>query len=81
MIVPKKPRKPTGLPILNGTVHIAGDAETVTVSGVQIPVIGYANCTGHPLPGDAENTKRIRAHLSTLSDEGRNLRATPEAES
>ena len=41
-------------------VTAADGREVVKVGGLEIPVIGYVNCTGHPLSGDAENAAGIR---------------------
>jgi hypothetical protein len=46
-----------------GRVKTKDGREAVTIGKLEIPVIGYVNCTGHPLPGDAENARRIREFL------------------
>jgi len=38
--------------------------EYVTIGGTPIPVIGYVNCTGGPLPDDAANSRRISEFLA-----------------
>lgn len=49
--------------------------DVVKVGGLEIPVIGYVNCTGHPLPGDAENAAGIRRFLDCQSTRKSNITA------
>ncbi|NQT91952.1 MAG: hypothetical protein HQ559_04255 [Lentisphaerae bacterium] len=51
------------IPVVSGRVEVEDGREVVHVGGLTIPVIGYVNCTGHPLPGDAENARRIQEFL------------------
>lgn len=36
-----------------------------TLAGTEIPILGTANCTGHPLPSDAETTKNVEQFLAS----------------
>ncbi|NQU75722.1 MAG: hypothetical protein HQ546_05350 [Planctomycetes bacterium] len=51
------------IPMLPGSVETEDGHEVVRIGNLKIPVIGYVNCTGHPLPGDAENARRIQEFL------------------
>lgn len=49
-------------PIAHLVKHVDG-SETVQIGTLSIPVIGYLNCTGKPLPEDAANAAAIRSFL------------------
>jgi hypothetical protein len=51
------------IPVLDGIVGTKDGQEVVQMAGLALPIVGYLNCTGHPLPGDAENSRRIREFL------------------
>lgn len=55
--------------------------ETVKVGKLRIPVIGYANCTGHKLPDGAENARRIAEFVwgGNAGTEARDARAGKDA--
>lgn len=55
------------------TLTVADGREVVKAGGLEIPVIGYVNCTGHPLPGDAENAAGIRRFLDGQSTRKSNI--------